>query len=124
VVPLSGSTEINGTGMNGAVAGFNQVAGVSHRFRSEPNAATGAVLGAVAGAGAGAGASASVASAEESGSGHAGLASRMARTLQNRIDANAACRAQLGLRIRARRMFKTFSVSHELPSVRGGGAAG
>src|ERR1700728_1846306 len=106
VVPLSGSMAISATGMNGAVAGLSQVAGVSQRFRSALNVDAGA-LGWVCGAG-GAGAVGCAASTVESESDHTGVASRTASTLETSFDANTLCHGYLGLWIRARRMLKTF----------------
>jgi hypothetical protein len=106
--------------MNGAVAGLNQVAGVSHRFISEVSAEAGALPGcvvvavvvvAVVGAGSCTGVCACAAAAEESGFGHDGDASRQATTAQISFDASAPGREYLVARIRAQGMFKTFSLA-------------
>jgi hypothetical protein len=127
VVPLSGSTAINGTGMNGAVAGLNQVAGVSHRFISAPSQPAGAALGGVV-VGLAVGSCTCVwgcaASAVDSDSGHDGDASRLASMAHNSFDANAPGRGYLVPGMRAWRMFKTLSLGHELVRERNAAAAG
>jgi hypothetical protein len=127
--------------MNGAVAGLNQVEGVSHRFKSDPSVGAGTVPGGVAGAGSGdegsggaTGAAPCAASALESEfkfvfefefeSGHDGVASKLPSSIQNNFDADALCRGYPVLWIKARRMVKALLWVLGLASVRGGSAAG
>ena len=85
MVPLFGSAPINGTGRNGAVAGFDHF---DHHVLGAGDGAGSCAPGSNGGAGA---------AASAAGSAHEGVASTQARPMQNSFNANAACPGDLAL---------------------------